>query len=57
MKEDSQTQFIIGRPVLAVAGAMIDVKNERLSLYIGAENLVFNLSKIMASPSLEDPCY
>ena len=36
---------------------MIDVKNRRLSLHVGEEKLEFNLSKVTASPSLEDACY
>jgi len=54
MEEDSQIPIILGRPFLAMAGAMIDVKN---TLYVGKEKLEFNLSKVTASPSLEDACY
>jgi len=36
---------------------MTDVKNECLSLQLGEEKLEFNLSKVTASPSLEDACY
>jgi len=57
MEEDSQIPIILGQPFLATAGAMIDVKNERLSLHVGEEKLEFNLSKVTASPSLEDACY
>jgi len=35
MEEDSQTPIILWRPFSATAGTMIDVKNGRLSLYVG----------------------
>jgi len=57
MEEDSQIPIILGRPLLAMAGAMIDVKNGCLSIHVGEEKLEFNLSKVMASPSLEDASY
>ena len=40
-----------------MVSAMIDVKNGRFSLHMGEEKLEFNLSKVTASPSLEDACY
>jgi len=52
MEEDSQIPIILARPFLATVGAMIDVKNRRLSLHAGEEKLEFNLSKVTASPSL-----
>jgi len=36
---------------------MIDVKNGRLSLHVDEGKLEFNLSKVTASPSIEDACY
>jgi len=57
MEEDSQIPIVLGRPFLAMAGVMIDVKNGHLSLHVGEEKLEFNLSKVTASPSLEDACY
>jgi len=47
MEVDTQTTIILGCPFLAMASAMIDVKNERL----------FHLLQAMASSSLEDTCY
>ena len=57
MEEDSQISIIIGQPFSAMTGAMIDVKSRHLSLHVGEEKLEFNLSKVTASPSLEDACY
>jgi len=57
MEEDSQIPIILGWPFLATAGATGDEKNGRLSLHVREEKLKFNLSKVMASASLEDACY
>ncbi|XP_057986667.1 uncharacterized protein LOC131171215 [Hevea brasiliensis] len=43
MKEDVQIPIILGRPFLAIAGAIIDVKNGRLTLKVGDEEVEFNL--------------
>ncbi|XP_042408842.1 uncharacterized protein LOC121998141 [Zingiber officinale] len=44
MKEDLKIPIILGRPFLATAGALIDVKNHKLSLEIGKERIEFDLS-------------
>ncbi|XP_042387394.1 uncharacterized protein LOC121979471 [Zingiber officinale] len=44
MKEDPKIPIILGRPFLAMAGALIDVKNHKLSLEIGKERIEFDLS-------------
>ena len=45
MEEDPKIPIILGRPFLATAGAIIDVKNHKLSLVIGKERLEYDLSK------------
>ena len=57
MEEDSHIPIILRRPFLATIGAMIDVSNGHLSLHMGEEKLEFNLSKVTASPFLEDAWY
>ena len=37
MEEDSRIPIILGRPFLATVGAMIDVRNGKLSLQVGNE--------------------
>jgi len=37
-------------------GAMIDVKNGKLSLQVGDEKVEFSLPQPMASPTLGDSC-
>ncbi|XP_042472219.1 uncharacterized protein LOC122054860 [Zingiber officinale] len=44
MKEDLKIPIILGRPFLVTAGALIDVKNHKLSLEIGKERIEFDLS-------------
>lgn len=40
MEEDQQISIILGRPFLATAGAVIDVKNGKLTLQVGEEKKV-----------------
>ncbi|KAJ9565613.1 hypothetical protein OSB04_001579 [Centaurea solstitialis] len=54
MVEDVNTPIILGRPFLATAGAIIDVKNGRLSLNVGREKVEFELRKSMGLPSSMD---
>ena len=55
-EEDSCIPIIFGRPFLATAGAMIDVKNGKLSLQVGDEKVEFSLPQVMASPTSGDSC-
>ncbi|XP_074562899.1 uncharacterized protein LOC141819519, partial [Curcuma longa] len=45
MKEDPSVPIILGRPFLSTAGAIIDMKNHRLSLEVGRERVEFDLSQ------------
>jgi len=56
MEEDSRIPIILGRLSLATVGAMIDVKNGRLSLQVGDEKVEFSLPYAMASPTSGDLC-
>jgi len=55
-EEESRIPIILGKPFLATAGAMIDVKNDKLSLQVGDEKVEFNLPQSMASPTIDDSC-
>ncbi|XP_074266941.1 uncharacterized protein LOC141590234 [Silene latifolia] len=55
--EDTQVPIILGRPCLATAGAMIDVRSGKLSLQVGEDKVEFELSKTMGGPSMSDSCY
>ena len=56
MEEDSRIPIILGRPFLATAGAMIDVKNGKLSLQVGDEKVEFSLPQMMASSASGGSC-
>ncbi len=56
MKEDVQISIILERPFLATAGAIIDIKNERLTLKVGDEEVEFNLFKAMKHKLEPDEC-
>ena len=43
MEEDSRIPIILGRLFLATAGAVINVKNDKLSLQVGDEKVEFCL--------------
>ena len=57
MPEDVHTPIILGRPCLATAGALIDVKRGKLSLNVGEDKVEFELHKALNAPSLGDTCY
>ncbi|XP_020262800.1 uncharacterized protein LOC109838781 [Asparagus officinalis] len=57
IEEYSNIPIILGRPFLATAGAIIDVKNGRLSLNIGRETVEFDLSNAMKLPLTDNVCY
>ncbi len=57
MEEDVQIPIILGRPFLATAGAIIDVKNGRLTLKVGEEEVEFNLFYTMKYKFELDECF
>ncbi|XP_074298817.1 uncharacterized protein LOC141629765 [Silene latifolia] len=57
MAEDTQILIILGRPFLHTAGAIIDVKQGRLTLEVGDDRVTFNLASTLAKPMIEDTCY
>ncbi|XP_057994326.1 uncharacterized protein LOC131174588 [Hevea brasiliensis] len=56
MEEDVQILILLGRPFLATAGAIINVKNGRLTLKVGDEEVEFNLCRTMKYKSESDKC-
>ncbi len=57
MEEDVQIPIILGRPFLATAGAVIDVKNGLLTLKVGDEEVEFNLFSAMKHKLEPDECF
>ncbi|XP_050901371.1 uncharacterized protein LOC127108054, partial [Lathyrus oleraceus] len=54
IREDDMTPIILGRPFLATAGAIIDVKRGRLTFEVGEEKIEFILSQFLKAPAIED---
>ncbi|XP_058008920.1 uncharacterized protein LOC131183072, partial [Hevea brasiliensis] len=57
MEEDVRTPIILGRPFLATARANIDVKNGKLKLTVGEEEIEFNLFQHYKKPAVMNSCY
>ncbi|XP_021865862.2 uncharacterized protein [Spinacia oleracea] len=56
MEDDPNVPIILGRPFLATAGAILDVRGCRLSLSVGDGKIEFQLNQIMRCPSHMDDC-
>ncbi|CAM9000390.1 unnamed protein product [Rhodiola kirilowii] len=56
MEEEKETPIILGRPFLATAGAVIDVRQGSLVLNISNEKIEFNLAKACRSPNFSMDC-
>ena len=54
IEADFPVPIILGRPFLATAGTLIDVKQGVLSFTIGDEKIEFNFSKAIKQPAFED---
>ncbi|XP_056688231.1 uncharacterized protein [Spinacia oleracea] len=50
--EDVHVPIILGRPFLATTGAIIDVKQGKITLKVGKDSLFFDLNKAMSYPSV-----
>ncbi|XP_019173859.1 PREDICTED: uncharacterized protein LOC109169433 [Ipomoea nil] len=57
MEEDDRIPIILGRPFLATAGAMIDVKSGTLVIEVGDDKVEFNIFKMAKNPSCADECF
>ncbi|XP_027109132.1 uncharacterized protein [Coffea arabica] len=57
MEEDVNIPIILGRPFLATAGTIIDVKRGKFKFQIGENEVEFDLSKMEKYPSFTDHIY
>ena len=57
MEEDRQIPIILGRPFLATAGAIIDVKRGKITLEIGEEKVEFDVFKKPPQSSSMTSCF
>ncbi|XP_024013196.1 uncharacterized protein LOC112087517 [Eutrema salsugineum] len=53
MDEDPVDPLILGRPFLATAGAIIDVRGGKIELHLGSESLTFDMNEMMKKPTME----
>ncbi|XP_019195137.1 PREDICTED: uncharacterized protein LOC109188931 [Ipomoea nil] len=57
MEEDAKIPIILGRPFLATAGAIINVKKGTLVLEIGEDKVEFNVFELANKSSCLDSCF
>ncbi|KAK0587329.1 hypothetical protein LWI29_021066 [Acer saccharum] len=56
MEEDVEIPLLLGRPFLKTVGALIDVKEDKMTLRVGDEHVVFNMKKAAKRPMEVDRC-
>jgi hypothetical protein len=54
--EDQSEAIILGRPFLATAGALIDVKEAKLTLNVGKDQVVFDMKHATVMPHRREQC-
>lgn len=54
--EDNECPIIVGRPFLATAGAIVDVKSGRIVFEVSEEMIGFELENVMKGPALYSCC-
>ncbi|GJZ81307.1 reverse transcriptase domain-containing protein [Tanacetum coccineum] len=53
-----KSSIILGRPFLAIARAMIDVFNKKITLRVGGDEVIFDVDQSIKRPTTEDDeCY
>ncbi|KAK4853941.1 hypothetical protein QYF36_016693 [Acer negundo] len=57
MEEDVKIHLLLGRPFLKTACALINVKDEKMTLRVGDEQVVIDMSKATKRPSDEGDCF
>ncbi|XP_021731021.1 uncharacterized protein LOC110697925 [Chenopodium quinoa] len=57
MDEDVNVPIILGRPFLATAGAIIDMKKGKITFEVGDEKLEYSLLNVMGAPSMGDTVF
>ncbi|KAK0600713.1 hypothetical protein LWI29_017770 [Acer saccharum] len=56
MEEDFEVPLILGRPFLKTSGALVDHKEDKLTLRVGEEHMVFDLKNVAKRPMEVDRC-
>jgi len=52
IEEDSEIPILLGRPFLATAGAIIDVKGGRVVFQVGDERVEFEMASLIEDPAV-----
>ncbi|XP_070017149.1 uncharacterized protein [Nicotiana sylvestris] len=55
-KVDYEVPIILGRPFLATGKALVDVKADELTFWVGDKNVVFHVCKSMRQPNSNEVC-
>ncbi|KFK29095.1 hypothetical protein AALP_AA7G088200 [Arabis alpina] len=55
--EEPKDPLILGRPLLATAGAMIDVKGRRITLCVGDLEMKFDMDQLVKKPTIDGQTY
>lgn len=54
MEEDHQVPIILGRPFLNTAGAIVDIRDSRLTLRVAEESVIFGIDQAMKHSNCSD---
>ncbi|XP_021847715.1 uncharacterized protein [Spinacia oleracea] len=57
MEEDAQVPIVLGRPFLSSTGAIIDMKNGKITFEVGDEKMEYIITNSMGSPSMGESIY
>ncbi|XP_021759454.1 uncharacterized protein LOC110724340 [Chenopodium quinoa] len=57
MEEDAHVPIILGRPFLATAGEIIDMKNGKITFEVGDEKMEYSLLNDMGTPSMGETIF
>ncbi|XP_048630696.1 uncharacterized protein LOC125604316 [Brassica napus] len=56
-RQEPKDPLILGRPLLATAGAIIDVKEGQINLNIGDISMTFDMEKLINRPLIDDQAF
>jgi len=57
MEDDNEIPILLGRPFLAIGGALIDVKKGELRLRVNEEEVIFNVFKAIKQSDMGESCF
>ncbi|XP_048605139.1 uncharacterized protein LOC125582457 [Brassica napus] len=58
MREEAQDPLILGRPFLATAGAIVNVRQEKIDLHLEQGNILhFDINEVMKRPTIQNQIF